>query len=151
MRFFHLKFRPWIYGLTVLILFCQTGCSGNRSEKALESGNQRYEDISAQEAEVLIQKNKEDPHFISLDIRTPTEFESGHIEGAINIDYYAASFSSDLDTLNKENAYLVYCRTGNRTGRTMPLMKRLRFKEVYHMSGGIVQWKQHGYPIVISE
>ena len=151
MRFFHLKFRPWIYALTVLILFCQTGCSGNHSEKALESGNQRYEDISAQEAEVLIQKNKEDPNFTILDIRTPTEFESGHIEGAINTDYYITSFSNDLDTLDKEKTYLVYCRTGNRTGRTMPLMKKLQFKEVYHMSGGIVQWKQQEYPIAFPQ
>ena len=148
MGYFHLKAHYWIYTLTVLILLCQWGCSGNRWERDLEPGNSSFQDISVSEADTLIQKNKEYPRFIILDIRRPTEFESGHIEGAININYYAPSFSSDLDTLDKEQVYLVYCRTGNRTGRTMPLMKRLQFNEVYHLSGGIVQWMQHGYPTV---
>lgn len=67
------------------------------------------------EAFKFIQINSENLDFVILDIRTPEEFESGHIEGAINIDYHSDTFVKDLDKLDKDKSYLVYCRAWRRS------------------------------------
>lgn len=113
-----------------------------------ESSSQRqiFEAVTPKEASTLIQKNKANPEFVILDVRTPQEFASGHIEDAINLDYYSKSFLDDLDRLAKTKTYLIYCRTGNRSGKTFKFMKELRFQKVYHMVGGITRWLAEGLP-----
>jgi rhodanese-related sulfurtransferase len=113
-----------------------------------ESEIQILNDISVEEANVLIQNNVENNDFIIIDIRTPEEFESGHIEKSIMIDYYSNTYKDDLDKLDKSKTYLIYCRTGRRTGLTLDLMEELGFSEVYNMLGGITQWQAEGYTII---
>ena len=48
-----------------------------------------------------------------IDIRTPEEYNAGHIKGAIMIDYYAGSFRDNFNKLDKEKAIYIYCRSGN--------------------------------------
>lgn len=83
-----------------------------------------------------------------LDLRTPEEFSNGHIEGAKNIDFKHEDFQSMLDELDKEKTYLLYCRTGNKSGQTLDLMKERGFRESYNMLGGIVEWNDEGYDVV---
>jgi rhodanese-related sulfurtransferase len=104
--------------------------------------------ITTEQAADLIQKNKNNPDFIILDVRTPAEYQSGAIAGAINIDSYAVDFKARLNQLDINHKYLVYCRTGNRSARAAALMKTLKFREVYDLSGGVVAWSQKGYPLV---
>jgi len=106
---------------------------------------QIIKDISVKEAYDMIQKNLENPNFIILDIRTPEEFNSGHIKGAINIDYYAPDFVEQLKSLDKNKTYLIYCRTGHRSGNAKSIFKQLGFREVENMVGGINRWKEEGY------
>lgn len=103
--------------------------------------------VSAKEAAVLIEKHKEDPDFAILDIRTPGEFKSGHIANAIPIDFYARSFPEKLGRLDKEKAYLVYCRTGNRSTRSLALFSKLKFQKIYHLSTGIRGWLSENLPV----
>ena len=58
------------------------------------------------------------------------------------------TFKEDLDKLDKDKAYFIYCRSGNRSGRAMPIMKELGFKEVYNLSVGIQEWIAEGLPII---
>ena len=83
-----------------------------------------------------------------LDVRRPDEFYSGHIEGAVNIDFYEPGFQEELGKLDREKSYLVYCRSGNRSEQTMSMMKHLGFKEVYNLAHGIIDWDDEGYDIV---
>ena len=85
--------------------------------------------------------------FVLLDIRTPPEIEASHIAGAQMLDYYAPTFRDALAQLDRDITYLIYCRTGNRTGKTMTLMKELGFTRVYDLGGGITQWAAQGYPV----
>jgi rhodanese-related sulfurtransferase len=110
------------------------------------SQTQIFEAVTPKQAYSLIQENKANPNFVILDVRTPKEFQEGHIEGAINLDYYAKTFVDDLDRLDKTNVYLIHCRTGSRSGKTFGFMKKLGFQEVYHMVGGIKRWKAEGLP-----
>jgi rhodanese-related sulfurtransferase len=73
--------------------------------------------IGVDEAVELIEKNKDNGDFIILDIRTPEEYEYGHLENAINIDFYSDSFQQDLARLEKNKIYLEYCMSGIRSTR----------------------------------
>jgi rhodanese-related sulfurtransferase len=115
---------------------------------ALSEGAQPiFENISPGEAYTLIQAHQEDEDFVILDVRTPAEFQAGHIENAVNIDYYAETFQKDLNELDKTKTYLIYCRSGNRSGKTLRLMKKLNFSTAYNVIGGIAQWLQEELPV----
>ena len=104
------------------------------------------EDVTAQEAFTLIQDNRDNPDFVILDVRTPEEFADGHLESAINIDYNADTFRDELDNLDKNKTYLIYCRSGNRSGQALALMEKLNFREVYNISDGIIGWQAEKLP-----
>jgi rhodanese-related sulfurtransferase len=109
---------------------------------------QIIEDITPQEAFNLIQENQDNLDFVIIDVRTPEEFAEEHIEDAINIDYRSETFQDELSQLDKNKTYLIYCRTGGRSGNALDMMAELDFSEVYNMLDGINQWKAEELPIV---
>jgi rhodanese-related sulfurtransferase len=113
-----------------------------------ETQVQVIKNITPEEAHVLIEKNKNNPNFAILDVRTPEEFAEGHIENAATLDYYSESFRDDLNKLDKNKTYITHCRSGSRSGKTINMMKELGFKEAYNMLGGIVEWKEKGFPTI---
>jgi len=104
--------------------------------------------VSAKEAADLIDKHNGDDEFAILDIRTPGEFQSGHLAKSIPIDFYSQTFADQLNRLDKTKTYLVYCRTGNRSTKSLELFKKLKFQKVYHMASGISAWKSEGFTVV---
>ncbi len=106
------------------------------------------EDITPEEAFTLIQANQQSPDFTIIDVRTPEEFAQGHLENAVNIDFYSAAFSDEIGALDKNRTYLIYCRSGARSSQALGLMAVLHFAEVYNISGGITAWQAAGLPIV---
>ncbi len=133
--------------LSVLLIagvILTVGCAGEE----VKTPTQVIEDITAQEAFILMQNNQYNPDFVIIDVRTPEEFAEGHVEKAINIDYYSETFRDELNNLDKNKTYLVYCRSGNRSGNALNIMAELNFKEVYNMSGGIIAWNAEGLPTV---
>lgn len=80
-----------------------------------------------------------------LDIRTPKEFQSGHIKGAINIDWYKRTFKEKVEKLPKNKPIVIYCRSGNRTSKAAYLLQSLGFKDIVNLSLGINDWNRHGY------
>ena len=103
--------------------------------------------LTINEAYDKIQENKNNPDLVILDVRTEDEYNEGHIENAINIDYYSKSLKKDLNKLDKNKTYLVYCRSGSRSAKTVTIMEELGFKEVYNI-GGMIDWTAAGYPSV---
>lgn len=85
--------------------------------------------------------------YIILDVRTPGEFNSGHIKGAINIDVNQMDVYTKIDKLDKKATYIVYCRTQNRSQVVGNYMINNGFKEVYKMQDGIVGWLANGLPV----
>ena len=104
--------------------------------------------ITVSDANASIKKNSGDANFVLLDVRTADEFNSGHIAGAINIDYYAADFKANIAKLDKNKQYLVYCRTGIRGAASVQIMLNLGFTKTQNMAGGITEWTQEGYAVV---
>lgn len=109
----------------------------------------RYENISVESAKMLLDQQSKDSSITLLDVRTEKEYLQAHIEGAQKIDFYASSFASDIAKLDKSKQYLLYCRTGARSAKTLQLMQQLGFKKVYNMQGGILQWHQQKLPLLI--
>ena len=70
------------------------------------------------------------------------------VKDSINIDFYAADFREQLDGLDKDTHYLVYCNSGNRSGQALPIFEDLGFAEVDNLSTGIAGWYNEGYEVV---
>ena len=75
-----------------------------------------------------------------IDVRTPEEYALGYIKGAILIDYKAADFHASISALNRNVTYLIYCRSGNRSGKASIIMDSLGFKKIYDLKGGYMNW-----------
>jgi len=102
-----------------------------------------YGDVTVQEARRLIEDK---PDLVLLDVRTASEYEEGHIEGAVNIP--VQELSVRFDELSPEDELLVYCRTGNRSAQAVDILLDLGFTKIYHMDAGITGWVEAGYPVV---
>lgn len=82
-----------------------------------------------------------------IDIRTPAEYNMGHIKGAIMIDFYAPTFKSKLSELDKNKPVYIYCRSGNRTSHTVSLLQQLGFKEIINLQRGLIDWQRGGFQL----
>ena len=77
-----------------------------------------------------------------LDVRTPEEVEEGYIPGATSIDIYLGQeFLDEVEKLDKDKNYYIYCRTGNRSGQACAIMNGLGFANTYNLLGGINEWE----------
>ena len=123
-----------------LAIVLAAGCA-DKEETAAEA----VIDISPQESFVLIEENQGNPDFFIIDVRTPGEFAEGHIEDAINVYWSSESFESQIDKFDRDDIYLVYCRSANRSRGAVNFMAELGFQKIYHLLGGIIQWEQEIY------
>jgi len=98
---------------------------------------EKIEELTASEAEFEI-----------IDVRTLQEFNAGHIENALQIDFYAHDFAAKLDELPKDKQYLIYCRSGRRTDITLQIMQKLNFINVVDMHYGIKSWMTENLELI---
>jgi phage shock protein E len=103
-----------------------------------------YQHVDPAGAEALLANHS----VVVLDIRTPAEFQAGHLEGARNIDFNAPGFAQALGALDRSTTYLVHCASGGRSTRSLPTFAELRFRNVIHLDGGIRGWLGAGKPVV---
>lgn len=93
-------------------------------------------------------KKASDSSIVVLDVRTPGEFQSGHLQNAVNIDYEGLNFEGEVNKLDKTKTYAVYCRSGRRSGLATQVMAKDGFKSVFNLEGGIENWQAAGNPVV---
>ena len=115
----------------LLLAGCASGVTGVT--------NMSVEDFSKKTAESGV---------VTLDVRTQGEFMTGHIQDAQNIDFESGSFESQIETLDKNGTYAVYCRSGNRSGQAVKVMHDAGFHNVYNLNGGVIDWANAGLPLV---
>ncbi len=132
-----------LMGVATLVL----AASAAMAQEAAPATKPAANDLDAKQAQALIQKNRDNADFVVLDIRTPPEFAAGHLAGAVNVDFKAPDFQSQVAKLDHAKTYLVYCRTGHRSTLSLPIFERLGVTHVYHLAGGITAWQREGLPV----
>lgn len=82
---------------------------------------------------------------VVLDVRTAAETAEYRIPGALtNLDFYNGEFESRFPEMDKDNTYLIYCRSGVRSAHACELMAAAGFKSLYNLRGGILAWMAEG-------
>lgn len=87
--------------------------------------------------EEFIEKASHDENGILLDVRTADEFEHNSLPNAINLDYLSHILADELEQLQKDKTYYVYCRTGRRSLRVCVLLRNIGYK-VINLEEGLV-------------
>ena len=88
------------------------------------------------------EKLEKDSKAVIVDVRTAHEFEEGFIPNAINLDIYQGQeFIDDIQELDKNKHYYIYCKSGGRSAQACAIMNQLGFKDVYNLMGGITEWQ----------
>lgn len=98
--------------------------------------NGNYKNINVDEFANLMK----DKNTVILDVRTPGEIKGGKIKGAKEINIMSPSFSTKIKALDPSKTYLVYCRSGNRSGKACARMEKEGFASLYNLSGGFSAW-----------
>ena len=89
----------------------------------------------------------QDSDYTLIDVRTQEEFDLGHIDSAINLDFYSDSFQNDILSLPKNETIVLYCRTNNRSSKTATILKENGYREILVIRGGITEWVKKGNDI----
>ena len=105
-------------------------------------------EINSVKLKELMESRRGDPDFSIIDVRTPQEFEVGHIAGAVNIDIYSAGFENEIRRLGKNKIYAIYCRTGSRSRAAAEFMTAIGFPDVFDLSGGTIAWAGNSLPLL---
>ena len=124
-----------LISVLLVSLFALSACGGSSETVTSLSVNEFAQKIA-------------DPSITLLDVRTPAEFESGHIAGAINIDFESGVFKQEVQALDKTKTYALYCRSGNRSGQATSIMAKDGFDSVFNLSGGVIDWTASGQDLV---
>ncbi|AKK05601.1 Rhodanese-related sulfurtransferase [Corynebacterium mustelae] len=75
-----------------------------------------------------------------IDVRSPAEYDSGHIPGAVNFDVDDPEFGNKILELDQSKEYAVYCRSGNRSSGAIAVMELAGFSNIAHLDEGLDAW-----------
>ncbi|MFZ1410149.1 MAG: rhodanese-like domain-containing protein [Micropruina sp.] len=134
----------------ILLLSATTACSAT-SAPVNASGASTATQAPAAGATltaVAIQAAIHLPNTVLLDVRTPAEYDQGHLAGAVNLDLNSSGFAGAVAALEPTKRYAVYCRSGTRSQTAMSIMQSQGIDEVYHLGGGIAAWTAAGGVVV---
>lgn len=82
-----------------------------------------------------------------IDVRTPKEYNAGHIDGAKNIHLYDQDFKARINKLDKDKTVYVYCKAGGRSAEAVESLKINGFKHIVELDGGTDAWTEAGKPL----
>jgi len=113
--------------LFVFSVITLTSCAQNDKNLILEVANYK---------EVVVGKDVQ-----LVDVRTPKEYQAGFIDNAINIDFMnQKTFKEGFENLDRNKPLYIYCRSGNRSQKSVALLEAMGFKEIYDLKGGYNAW-----------
>ena len=115
--------------LTLAFPFGCIGCS--------DGGNATYDQISGAEAKAIMDSES---GYIIIDARTQSEYDQGHIPGAILIPEYEIADRAEKELPDKDQLILVYCRSGRRSKIAAEELVKLGYTNVKEF-GGIIDWE----------
>lgn len=97
-----------------------------------------YNNITPEQFEEIMKTEE----YELIDVRSPQELSEGSIPGHTMINFYEPDFMNKINELDRDKTYLLYCRSGNRSGQACGLMANLGFNKLFNLIGGIGAWNQ---------
>ena len=135
-----LSISAFIFFVSCLVCFTasckQSSSADTTAESEEQSSYQSAVMIGPEEFEKGIKRNKS----FLVDVRQPQEFEQGHIEGAVNINFFDPAFKSQLLGLDKGKHYYMYCKNDVRSQRAAEFMMQNDYPNVFVLNGGYEAW-----------
>lgn len=137
--------------LTVAVACTMLSCAQSPSTSETASSAQDtvaiMEDVSNHTFLALM---ADKPEALLLDVRTPEEWNEGHLAGASHADYWGdeQAFQAAMDAIPRDRPVLVYCAGGGRSGLTAKELVKAGHREVYNLENGISGWIAEGHPVV---
>ncbi len=125
-----MKFRHLFF---FFIFFAITSCNGQPSKNS-----------KSITPEAFAKKINETPNAQILDVRTPEEYVSEHIDNAKNINWLGDNFTADATKYDKSTPVFVYCKSGVRSAKAAEKLQELGFKTIYQLEGGLLKWDAAG-------
>ncbi len=135
-----MKTNSSIIVLITILWIGLASCGQKQNEKS--SNQDSASAVSLISPEELHKANKD---IVLIDVRTPQEYASGHIENSINIDFRASNFKNLIGELDKNQDVYVYCKIGGRSAAAARLMEDMGFNKIYDLKGGINKWEKNGF------
>lgn len=128
----------FLVGLFLFLLLDNTMIPGSRESDELQDIEKDTEEL---------QKKIDESSGIIIDVRTQEEYDAGHLQRAdLHFDLRNGDFEDHLASLDKSRTYYLYCRTGNRSGQAVAIMKQNGFSKAYNI-GGIDELREAGFQI----
>lgn len=122
----------WMAFLAIILNSCTNGQT--KSSQPRLSAAEFSREINASQNAVIV------------DVRTPAEFEKGHIEHAININWNGTDFNTQIARLDKTAPVYVYCLSGGRSSEAAEEMREEGFEHVIELAGGLMDWRTNNLP-----
>lgn len=95
--------------------------------------------IDVAEAKTMLKDRKD---IVLIDVRTPGEIAQGKINDALEMDISSPDFQSNLNKLDKNKEYIVYCAVGGRSATAVSAMQQMGFSKVHNLTSGYTGWSQ---------
>jgi len=111
----------------------------------LSCNGQTSKNITDIDPKTFSEKITATPNAQIIDVRTPQEFASGHLDNAVNIDWLGDNFLANAEKLDKTKPVFVYCKTSNRSPQAAKKLEELGFTTIYNMQGGLLKWDAEGF------
>lgn len=119
-----------ITALLIIFVIIFSGCSSGQSEDL------GYKRVNAEEAKTMMDENSD---YVILDVRTQSEYDEGHIPGAVLLPYDTVPEKAEQVLPDKAQLIFVYCRSGNRSVKASESLVKLGYTNVVEF-GGIKSW-----------
>lgn len=135
-----------VYSLAFALVFtvsCQEKSTADTTQESVTEGESTYKEATFVEP-AEFDKGRRKSSAVLLDVRMPQEFEQGHIEGAVNINFFDPNFKNQLLELDKSKKYYVYCKNDSRSERAAEFLLQNDYPEVVVLKGGYTAWKEAG-------
>jgi len=130
------QFFSYLLTLFTIILIC-----------ACSNGQVKNNDHSLLSADDFNKQIKRMPAAIIIDVRTPEEYERGHIDHAVNINWNSPDFGKQISSIDTSATIFVYCLSGGRSADASFFMHSKGFKNIYELDGGISAWRKSELPV----
>ena len=123
--------------LVSLFFFASCGSENNNDNSGEASGIMERMNVAQFQEKLATTDNPQ-----LIDVRTPEEYAQGTIHNAVNMNFHADGFETNLNTLDKSKPVFVFCQAGGRSLKSAKKMQALGFKEVYELEVGYSGWEQ---------